>query len=704
MPPKRSHDHRILLVSGKLPTKSAIYRMTPEQLRFHREEIAKLSAHGWIGPTYSPICAPTIMVDKRSEGTGERKMRMVVNYREVNALTIVPDFPLPPIQTILEMLGGAQYFSTLDLESGFHQIRMAKEERRKTAFRSVMGLFEYKVMPFGLKGSPVTFQANINAYLQHLLGQGIIAYLDDVLIYSPDGPAPESPTPADPPKPPTSPVLDWPAAHSKCPTFSEPYRNASSKPGEVVQLEFQHCRHTFRYVQPYLRICVNGLCLICVPQFLEFLTHVLYTHHDHVTAGHRGQKKTYLALSKHYYWPGMRSYTNAYVESCTQCRASKSLNQKPAGLLQQLLIPSRRWSHASLDFVTDLPLTAAGHDAILLVVDSLSKMARFIPAKKSHSAADIVELLADRLIRCHGFPDVLVSDRDPRFQSEVWSQLCSRFSITRAMSSSYQPQTDGQTEWVNRTLEQMLRTYIQADEREWEGLLPALELAYSTTSHSSTELSPFEIMIGEKPLTAADLDIVGVLSPTLTPPMTKLFRQLCDRAQSHILQAKWRQKYYADAHRLAVEYKVGDQVWLSSKHLPALNNCTKFESRCRGPFTVTERIGTVAYRLALPPTYEGHNVFHVSQLVPHHSRALALVPQEAPVGWPPTRDDDGNPTDQYLVDYILDQRGTGAEASYLVKWRGFPEEWATWEPAHHLAGCIALLRAWRRRQRNRHSP
>ena len=111
---------------------------------------------------------------------------MVVNYQELNKLTIAPDFPMPSVQTILEMLGGARYFSTLDLEAGFHQIRVAKEDRWKTAFRSVLGLFEYKVMPFGLKGAPATFQANINAYLQPLLGQGVIAYLDDVLIYSPD--------------------------------------------------------------------------------------------------------------------------------------------------------------------------------------------------------------------------------------------------------------------------------------------------------------------------------------------------------------------------------------------------------------------------------------------------------------------------------------------------------------------------------------
>ncbi|CDJ51691.1 OSJNBa0079C19.6 protein, related [Eimeria brunetti] len=185
LPPKRPYDHRILLLPGKLPTKSPIYKMPPDHLSYHTKEIARLTAKGWIEPTYSPICGPTIMVVKRDDGSGERKMRMVVNYQALNTLTIAPEFPMPTVHTILEMLGGAKYFSTLDLEAGFHQIRMAKEDRWKTAFRSVQGLFEYKVMPFGLKGAPATFQANINAHLQPLLGHGVIAYLDDVLIYSP---------------------------------------------------------------------------------------------------------------------------------------------------------------------------------------------------------------------------------------------------------------------------------------------------------------------------------------------------------------------------------------------------------------------------------------------------------------------------------------------------------------------------------------
>ena len=1018
LPPKRPYDHHILLVPGKLPAKGAVYKMPPDQLPFHKQELAKLLDHGWIGPTHSPICAPVIMVNKRDDGTGEKKMRMVVNYQELNKLTIAPDFPMPSVQTILDMLGGAKFFSTLDLEAGFHQIRMAREDRWKTAFRSALGLFEYKVMPFGLKGAPATFQANINAYLQPLLGQGVIAYLDDVLIYSPDlsshvqllqivldiflqhqfypkfskckfaqtqldylgyrisaegiKPSPDKveaislwpevltndtqvrqflgtanycrmfmgprfadisrplveltkkgvtfawgpqhteavrqlkqqlvnsttlqipdpkkpyqlytdasgyaigavleqenfpvaffsrvmtpaqqkyciydqellalvtaldrwkhllanstvtaytdhqalthlqhirnnkplrgrtarwldflaefpnltisylqgssnkvadamsrhpahtsvstncssthsstltvcaassryttrghrrnyradagirsrrssvpvtpPSPSPPPSPssdqpvdsldpssltdaaPLSPA-DWENAYTKCKEFAVPFAAAKQQAGEPVSLEFHHRKHSFRFISPHLHICIHGLWRICVPTLPEFMSHVLYRNHDHVTAGHRGEKKTYRALSRHYYWPGMHTYTTEYVASCVECRRSKSLSRKPAGLLQPLFIPSRRWSHVSLDFITDLPRTTAGHDCILVLVDSLSKMAHFIPTHKSATALDTVDLLADRLIRYHGFPDMLISDRDPRFQSEVWEQLCNRFSIKRALSSPYHPQSDGQTERLNRTLEQMLRTYIQSDERAWESLLPALELAYNTTSHSSTELSPFEVMIGQNPVTAADIDIVGPLSPTLTPPMTKLFRRLCDRAQAHILRAKWSQKSYYDAKHRDVEYAVGDKVWISSRHLPTDSSCSKFTPRYLGPFPILERIGQVAYRIQLPSSYSCHDVFHVSLLVKDRPRDPSMNAKEAAVGWLPVNDAHGNPTDQYQVDYIMGQRGTGDSAFYLVKWRGYPEDRATWEPAANLANCSAFLRAWRRRLR-----
>ncbi|CDJ65420.1 LOW QUALITY PROTEIN: hypothetical protein ENH_00004720 [Eimeria necatrix] len=154
-------------------------------------------------------------------------------------------------------------------------------------------------------------------------------------------------------------------------------------------------------------------------------------------------------------------------------------------------------------------------------------MAHFVSAKKSFTAADTRHRGASRR-PSYPLPRISTGTHiGPRPPLPV-EPLATTMSplVKRAMSSSYHPQSDGQTERVNRTLEQMLRTYIQSDEREWERLLPALEFAYNMTSHSSTELFPFEVMVGENALTAANLDIVGALAPTLTPPMTKLFRQL----------------------------------------------------------------------------------------------------------------------------------------------------------------------------------
>ncbi|KAL8440666.1 hypothetical protein Emed_007669 [Eimeria media] len=230
-------------------------------------------------------------------------------------------------------------------------------------------------------------------------------------------------------------------------------------------------------------------------------------------------------------------------------------------------------------------------------------MAHFIPTTATVTAEGVVQLLADRLVRYHGFPKVLLSDRDPRFTSELWRLFCERFDIKRALSSSWHPQTDGQTERVHRTLEQALRTYIQTDESKWEDLLSPLELAYNCTTHSSTGLSPFEVMIGENPLRASDLDVVEIFEPTITPPMTKLFQRLVDRAASHILQAQAR--------------------------------------------------------------------------------------------WSPAQEPQADEDPVYEVEHILDSRGSGADEEFLVQWKGYPAEQATWEPLSNLTNCSALLRAFR---------
>ncbi|KAL8443247.1 hypothetical protein Emed_006922 [Eimeria media] len=325
-------------------------------------------------------------------------------------------------------------------------------------------------------------------------------------------------------------------------------------------------------------------------------------------------------------------------------------------------------------------------------------MAHFVPTTTHATAADVASLLADRLVRYHGLPKVLISDRDPRFVAELWKLFCQRFDIHRALSSSWHPQSDGQTERVHRTLEQVLRTYIQSDETAWEDLLPPVELAYNCTTHSSSGLSPFEVMIGENPLRASDLDVVDNFDDTITPPMTKLFQQLVDRAAANLLQAQAQQKYYADAHRQDVSFEVGDMVWLSTKNMQP-RGTPKLQPQFIGPFKVLERIGKVAYRLDLPPSMQVHNVFHVSLLQRDKPRPSYML---QPHGWRPlgAADDDEDP--EFEVEHLLDSRGSGATEEFLVKWKGYPVEQATWEPLSNLGGCRDLVRAFRASRTRRH--
>ncbi|KAL8439657.1 hypothetical protein Efla_004565 [Eimeria flavescens] len=170
------------------------------------------------------------------------------------------------------------------------------------------------------------------------------------------------------------------------------------------------------------------------------------------------------------------------------------------------------------------------------------------------------------------------------------------------------PRQTGKRERVHRTQEQVLRTYIQSDEAVWEGLLPAVELAYKCTKHTSTGLSPFEVMIGENTLRANDLGVVDAYQPTLTPPLTMLFQRLVDRAAANIVHAQAQQKFYANQHRQPAEFAVGDCVWMSNRHMQP-HGRAKIRPWFIAPFTIVFKIGKVAYNLDLPASMQIHTVF-----------------------------------------------------------------------------------------------
>lgn len=180
LPPSRFYDHHIPLVPGATPVNSRPYRYSPQ----HKDEIEKqvkaLLSAGLITPSVSPFASPVILVLKK-----DGSWRFCVDYRKLNSITVKNCFPMPLVEEILDELAGTQYFTKLDMRSGYHQVRMKEEDEFKTAFKTHQGHYQFRVMPFGLTNAPTTFQCLMNEVLAPFLRKFIMVFLDDILVYSP---------------------------------------------------------------------------------------------------------------------------------------------------------------------------------------------------------------------------------------------------------------------------------------------------------------------------------------------------------------------------------------------------------------------------------------------------------------------------------------------------------------------------------------
>ena len=168
-------------------------------------------------------------------------------------------------------------------------------------------------------------------------------------------------------------------------------------------------------------------------------------------------------------------------------------------------IPYAPWSDISMDFVLGLPRTKHGHDSIFVVVDRFSKMAHFIPCHRTDDASHVATLFFREIVRLHGLPRSIVSDRDVKFTSYLWKSLMAKLGIKLKFSTASHPQTDGQTEVVNRSLSTLLRLLVKKNLKDWEECIPHAEFAYNRARHFTMGKSPFMIVYGFEPSTTLDL-------------------------------------------------------------------------------------------------------------------------------------------------------------------------------------------------------
>jgi hypothetical protein len=223
---------------------------------------------------------------------------------------------------------------------------------------------------------------------------------------------------------------------------------------------------------------------LCIPN-CSMRENLLKEKHSGGLAKHFGHDKTFTKLNESYFWPGMRADVKRFVDRCKIFYHSKGRKQN-AGFYQRLHIPEKPWDEISMDLILGLPRTQRGFDSIFVVVDRFSKMAHFIPCQKTSDVTRITNLFFKEVIRLHGLPRSIVSDRDMQFIGNFWRTLWKKLGTNLLFSSAYHPQTDGQTEVVNRSLGDLLRSLVMEHHRQWDNVLPQAEFPYNDSVNRST--------------------------------------------------------------------------------------------------------------------------------------------------------------------------------------------------------------------------
>ncbi len=420
---------------------------------------------------------------------------------------------------------------------------------------------------------------------------------------------------------------------------------------------------------------------IYVPDQHNLRSRILSELHDAPHAGHRGSERTLELVGREFWWPGLPRDVRRYVASCPVCQRNKPSQSLPGGLLQPLPIPEHVWQAVSMDFVTSLPESPGGNNAIVVFVDRLSKMCRIAPTTDKANARTLAQLYIDNVVRNHGFATEVLSDRGSQFISHFWQEVVRITGAKQYLSSSYHPQTDGQTERVNRIIQEILRNYVSPCHRDWDTKLSLVEFAYNNTYQAAIKSTPFFLNYGRHPRLPTTLG-----DPTRVPAAGDFCANIAehlDRAKRFIKDAQERYKHYANKQRRDATYTVGQKVLLSTRNIsfryPDTKKelCPKLLPRFMGPFTVTKLIGPTAVQLALPQHFQIHNVFHVSLIKPYNGTRESehIIPT-------PAAYIDGTP--QFAIDKIIGHRevhrGTKTIKEYLVQWEGCDATQATYEP------------------------
>jgi len=410
---------------------------------------------------------------------------------------------------------------------------------------------------------------------------------------------------------------------------------------------------------------------IVVPNDQSLRNLIIQRTHEPPYAGHRSSTSTADIISRDFFWHGMVEDVRRFVAACDTCQRTKSRTAKQNGLMLPLEVPTRKWGSVSMDMITSLPRTAKQNDAILVIVDRMTKFCHFIPCKTTATAQQCAQLFHDNVTKHFGLPDDVVSDRDSRFGTGAFiREMWRLFGTHQSPSTAYRPQSDGQTERTNRVLHEYLRAYISSTHKDWDTHLSNAQFAVNNSYNSSIGCSPFFLNYGFHPRTPTSLHIPKDSKVPAAADFVVFMQDCLAKAKLCLQRAQDRTKVQYDKNKRDMSFEVGEEVMLSSRNLK-LSGCAKYIPRFVGPFKVLHKIGSLAYRLELPQNWHIHDVFHVSLLKKYvRGESVGIPPL-------PSLLDDYS----FVIDSLVDHRilHPGKQLQFRVHYANSSEDNDTWE-------------------------
>ena len=421
--------------------------------------------------------------------------------------------------------------------------------------------------------------------------------------------------------------------------------------------------------------CENGLLyrrnLLWVPKGL--VQRIMESEHDTMVAGHTGQDKTIELIERNFWWPKMNERIIDFVRSSPDCQRNKASRHQPYGLSSLLELPYAPWQSIAMDFIMEIP-TSDECDQLWVIIDRFTKMAHFLPLRREgKTATDLAVIFAREVWKYHSLPTDIMSDCNSRFTLETWKEFLRLSGIRRRMLTAFHPQTDGQTERLNQTIEAYLRAFVSKEQDDWVHLLPMAEFAYNNSTTTGNGMSPFYANYGFHPV---------AMNPASTEPLNPVsqvyahwMHTVHDESQKGLEDAQERMRRYTDATRKEPPaYQVGDLVMLNGRNIKTRCPSKKLDHKNDGHFQIKKIVSPLAVRLTLPRKWKIHNVFHVSLLEPYRTSEHRAPPDPSKV----LREaDDMEQSEEYDVDEVMSSvecgRGNNKRILYLVKWLDYPE-------------------------------